>query len=271
MRNGDHGCRVVGLAPFALAFTLVQMGCGAASTRAVNEQGQGAVRLTLPSAALASEVVEVIVTTAPGDGPAFAAFEAQLSMGPGGWNAVLSGVPAGPGRLFEVSANDAAHTPRYAGAAKADVVAGQVSFLVVTLGPTGAPPVVQGSAPVIDAVSASQSAVGPGATVRLEVTAHDPDPLDSISISWSATAGSFDDATRAVVTWTAPSAPGPCQISVRVSDLQGSSVTVYLGVDVAAPLALAPGVAPAGLAAGADLASAVPAPGTGGGPPPPLP
>jgi len=107
--------------------------------------------------------------------------------------------------------------------------------LVVQLGPPASSDPTADSAPVIDYVSASQGTVPPGTTVRLEAQAHDPDPLDSITVQWSATCGVFDDPTRGIVAWRAPAADGPCQIRVTVSDRMGASAAVYLPIDVLTP------------------------------------
>ncbi len=211
-----------------VAFAAASAGCGTSAP----ESSRGAVSIAVSSSALTSDVAEVIVTVKPGDGPAFPPIVEGLSRSRSAWTTSVTGIPAGPGRLTEVVANDAAHLPLLAGSAKADIVPGQVALMILALGPSGPPAALANSPPVIDFVSASQATVPQGATVRLEALAHDPDPTDTISVQWSATCGVFDDPTRSVVAWRAPAADGWCQITVRVSDSQGSSVSVNLPIAV---------------------------------------
>ncbi len=210
----------------AVALAVAGTGC----SRKGSADG-GSARVAISAAALSANVAEVIVTVSPGDGPAFTPFTADLSHTADGWRGFVTGIPVGPGRLFEVVANDASHARLYAGSAKADIVAGLPALVIVTLGAGPVDP-YGNNAPVIDFVSAAQTVVRPGATVRLGISAHDPDPLDTVSIHWAAACGTFDDATRTDVTWTAPAAEGRCQITATASDNRGASVSVYLAIDV---------------------------------------
>jgi len=212
-------------------FALVASGAGC---RSGGRSGSGgAARVAVSAAALSADVAEIIVTVSPGDGPGFTPFQAAMSNSPDGWSAFISGIPVGPGRLFEVAANNAAHQTLYSGSAKTDIVAGSPATVVIMLGGSATNP-YQDNAPVIDFVVASQSAVPPSATVRLGISAHDPDPGDVVSFQWAANCGTFDDTTKTSVTWTAPAVAGRCQISATASDNRGASVTVYLAIDVAA-------------------------------------
>jgi hypothetical protein len=196
----------------------------------------GSARVALTSAALAAGVAEVIVTVGPGGGTAFTPFSVSLSNVQGTWSGFITNIPAGSQRSFDVVANDAAHIQLQAGSARADVVAGQSAVVVVNLGSSTPSDPFANKAPVIDYVSASASTVQPGGTVRLAISAHDPDvPPDAITILWSAACGTFDDATKTLVTWTAPATDGRCQITAKASDSRGASVSVYLSLDVAGP------------------------------------
>jgi len=196
-------------------------------------EGTGGARIAIASdALLPSTVAEVVVTVSPGAGPAFTPFSVTLSQTSGGWSGFITGIPAGPQRLFEVSANDASHAQLYAGSARADIVAGASAVVIINLGQSTPGNGVDDAAPVIDYVSASQSAVPPGGKVRLGISAHDPDPLDTVTLQWSASCGTFDATTASVVTWTAPGTAQRCQITATASDNRGASVSLYLTIDV---------------------------------------
>jgi hypothetical protein len=195
----------------------------------------GAVRVRLAFAALDPQVTEVVVTIRPGDGPVFEPIEAQLSQGSAGWTASVSGVPAGLGRVTEVVASGAGGVPLYGGSGKADILAGAVAELVVLLGPEAAVEPGANSAPAIDYLSASQGSVPPGASIRLEAGAHDPDPYDSVSLAWGASCGSFDSLDRSVVVWRAPAVERTCLVSLRASDTVGASSETFLPITVALP------------------------------------
>lgn len=72
--------------------------------------------------------------------------------------------------------------------------------------------------PVIDALSADQIQVAPDSSATVTVAAHDPEgaPLD---YRWTATGGRFESGSyEASAVWRAPSAQGPCTLSVSVDD-----------------------------------------------------
>lgn len=95
--------------------------------------------------------------------------------------------------------------------------------------------------PAVDAVSitsgpsASPNPVGFGGIVSCTVTAVDSQE-HNLSYSWSATAGSFDDATSAAPKWTAPGKGSgdevTCTLSVTVTCSAGKSATGACEVDV---------------------------------------
>src|SRR6266542_2305629 len=99
----------------AVAFAAASAACGPSTPDA----SHGAVSIAVSSSALvSSDVAEVIVTVKPGDGPAFPPIVEGLSPIRGVWITSITGIPAGPGRVTEVVANDAAHLPLLAGSAK---------------------------------------------------------------------------------------------------------------------------------------------------------
>jgi hypothetical protein len=212
--------------PLWCALALAAAGCSQAPA-----SNAGTARFALSSALLAPGVVEVIVTVGPGGGTAFTPFSVNLSNVQGTWSGFITNIPAGSQRSFDVVANDAAHVTLQSGTARADVVAGQSAMVVVNLGSAVPSDPFANKAPVIDYVSASQTSVLPGGTVRLAISAHDPDQ-DPMTILWSAACGTIDAPASTVVTWTAPATTGPCQITAKASDNRGASVSVYLALDV---------------------------------------
>jgi hypothetical protein len=219
------------LAVLGAAFMLAAAaGCSGSS-----QQNAGSVRVAVSSSALAAGVTEVIVTVGPGTGlPSFAPFSVALSNVQGTWSGYITNIPAGTQRTFDVVANDSSHAQVQAGSGKADVAAGKSAVVVVTMGSTVPSNPFGNNSPVIDYVSASQTSVLPGGTVRLSISAHDPDPGDTVTILWSAACGTIDAPASSVVTWTAPATTGPCQVTAKASDNRGASVSVYLSLDVAA-------------------------------------
>jgi hypothetical protein len=206
-----------------LLLAAVSASCGRPATPAAH----GAARLAIAARAPDPGVTAAVVTIG---GPDFAPFVEPLSDVGTGWSALVTGIPAGPARSFDVVAYDAVGSPLYRGSATSDIAAGAVADVTIIL--EGAPaPTFGNAAPIIDSFWASQVTVAPGGTVQLGVTAHDPDPGDTITYRWVASCGVLDDALAPVVTWTAPDVVGSCDVSVTVSDASGGSVTTHVTVD----------------------------------------
>lgn len=99
-------------------------------------------------------------------------------------------------------------------------------------GPAGTNPP---SPPIITAVIAAPDSIGTGGYTTIFVQAYDPNG-DAMTYAWSATGGTLSSTNAPYITWTAPSELGLYQVSVTVSDADGSddgSVTV--GVNVYVP------------------------------------
>ncbi|MBU0692039.1 cytochrome c family protein, partial [bacterium] len=99
-------------------------------------------------------------------------------------------------------------------------------------GPAGTNPP---SPPIITAVIAAPDSVGTGEYTTIFVQAYDPNG-DEMTYAWTTTGGTVSATTGAFVTWTAPTELGLYQVSVTVTDDDGSddgSVTV--GVNVYVP------------------------------------
>jgi hypothetical protein len=71
--------------------------------------------------------------------------------------------------------------------------------------------------------------------VVLTATAHDANPGDTLSYSWSASAGTFGAPGSAVTTWTAPTFEGSQRIQLVVADSKGASATLNVDIGVMVP------------------------------------
>ena len=152
------------------------------------------------------------------------------------WSASVPGIPAGPARSFRAVAYDSSGVVLYEGGAVSDVMAGSTLVLALVLQDPPEPPNV--GVPQISSFEASQGRVVPSTPVDVRVLASGA-PGESLSYSWSAECagsndpGTFADRSAASTRWTAPSTqPLTCVLSARVASSGGSSVTVYLPIDV---------------------------------------
>jgi len=150
------------------------------------------------------------------------------------WMGTVTGIPAGPARLFEAAARDSGGQVLYAGQTVSDVPAGSDVQLVLLL--QDPPPPPDSGAPQISSVEVSPGQVAPSASVDVKVVASSGSG-DSLSYAWESRCpgalddGHFTDATAASTLWSAPSdQPVTCVFSVRVAGSGGSSVTVYVTV-----------------------------------------
>jgi hypothetical protein len=222
----------------ALVAAVTGLACGSAREEAV-----GQARLVVaPPSSLASGITRITLTVAPGSvtgQPTFAAFTADLSPATP-WSVHLDGIPAGQGRVLTVEGIDGGLPPvQYRGSALVDVPAAGVVNVAIPLQPVSPPSGLINSAPVIDALTIDAVSVPIGATVALGATAHDPDPGDTVLFLWSTTGvcGTFIDTLapqtrRPATLWIAPADPRTCRVDLTVGDGRGSSVSVYVDVDV---------------------------------------
>jgi hypothetical protein len=226
MKARQHTCASLSPRAFAAAMLLVATaacnpGTGAPEVPAA--RGKAAVSVSLSSATEA-RVARVTVAVSPGSGPDFATLNFDLARSSLGWSGFLTGIPTGPGRRFDVSALDAAGATLATGWGKSDILPGIPASVTILI--TGSSPPIANQAPVIDYAAASADAVGPGGSLTVRVSASDPDPADTITYSWSATCGAFDDSRATVSIWTAPSAAGACELTITVSDGKASTSAV---------------------------------------------
>jgi hypothetical protein len=195
--------------------------------------GEGAVELRLAGTALtgASAPASVVVTVSAAD---LAPFSFTLAPGGARLGAHLGGVPAGASRSFRVDGYDSGGALACSGAIVADVPAGGMVVLAVLVQEVGAPPPSASAAPVIEQVALSRDLVAVGGQVSLDLRVR-AFQGGVPAIAWSATCGSFDDATRGSPVWTAPGVPGSCDLAVAVSDLGGSSVSLAVAAITVTP------------------------------------
>ena len=207
---------------------------------------------TMAFALSVSDITRVVVTISGTD---FAPpVTAELSIHDGRATGTIAQIPAGPDRRFLVEAYRGAEVV-CTGETTADVVAGAAIRVEVTLqcvpdAEDLGEAVVEGTfnfPPRIDRAAADASHVAPGATLRLSAEASDPNPGDALSFRWTATAGSFSDATAASTAWTAPVTEGLQTVTLTVSDSHGASTSLDLEVHVGSRDG---GVAPADATAG---------------------
>jgi len=140
-------------------------------------------------------------------------------------SAVISGLPAGMGFSITFSGTTSDGATTCAGSASFDVVARQTTIVSVHLTchqSSGNGSVqVNGTlnvCPVADGIGTNPAEAVTLGTIALSVSASDADHGPSpLSYSWTASSGSFDDATLAAPTFTC-TVPGPATISVSVSD-----------------------------------------------------
>jgi len=223
--------------PTAFALTLIAAGCtwrAVPGGDATAPTGSARARVTLTGSGT-STVARVVLTVSPGIGSFFRPVEVDLDGSSGDWTGYVSTIPAGPGRHFDVVALDAGGGPILRGSAVKDIAAGAVASVSIQL--VGSSPPFENAVPVIEEVSISGKVVRPGATVDVRVSAHDPDPTDSVSFLWTSTCGAFDAPAHPIVAWTAPALDGTtCNLSITVSDERGASATATLTVAVTSGL-----------------------------------
>jgi hypothetical protein len=172
-------------------------------------------------------VARVGLTVKPGDGSDFPPITTDLAPSGSQWTGRVTGIPVGPGRLFQARAYDAQGSVTASGEAKSDINKNATAVVSISLNPITGP----NHPPVLDGISASSNPVAPGGQSTVSVTAHDPDG-DLLDYSWTANCGRFANPSVATTVWTAPQSEGVCNLSVTVSDGRGGSVIGALTLTV---------------------------------------
>jgi hypothetical protein len=124
-----------------------------------------------------------------------------------------------------------------------------VAFLIVSLlivsvafwgcegdqGPAGPSGLNPDMAPIITAIVAAPDSVGTGESTVLFVSAYDPNG-DAMTYHWTAASGTLSSPNAAVTNYTPPSGIGIYEITVTVTDEDGSATgTVHVGVNTYVP------------------------------------
>lgn len=173
--------------------------------------------------ATAAEVARIQVTVSAPDMPPLTA---ELTKTGSTWSGGLASIPAGPGRDFFAEAFDATGTKRFSGHTPGVTISSaETAWVSISLQETSPAPGFEDATPYIASVVASADRVVAGGTVTLRVDARDPDLGDTLTYSWMASVGSFDDATRPSLTWTAPAVAGSALLTVTVTDSRGASAS----------------------------------------------
>ncbi|RKH29603.1 kelch-like protein [Corallococcus sp. CA041A] len=209
-----------------LALTLALLaGCAGSSSDTGSARFAVSVRQ-----ALASGISRVTVTSSAPDIPSVTV---DLAPTHGVWGGVIGNIPAGPNRTFLARAFDASGILLFEGSASGITIsANQTALVAITLQEANPPPPFDNEAPLIDSLVASSTSVPVGGSLSLVATAHDPNPGDTLSYAWSATAGSFSSPSAASTSWTAPLSTGIQTLTFTVTDSRGLSSSIVLDIYV---------------------------------------
>nr|WP_224243232.1 kelch repeat-containing protein [Hyalangium gracile] len=214
------------LAQVLLAITVVLLvGCADSSS----ETGSARFAVSMRQA-LTSSIARVSVTSSAADIPSVTL---DLAPSNGVWGGTIGNIPAGSNRSFQARAFDSSGTLLFEGSASGVTLsANQTTLVAITLQQVNPPPPFVNEAPLIDSLVASATSVSAGGVLSLWATAHDPNPGDTLSYAWSATAGSFASPSEAATSWTAPASTGLQTLTLTVTDSRGLSSSISLSVNV---------------------------------------
>jgi hypothetical protein len=213
--------------PIVAIMSALAVGCSPAP-----DTGSAQFMVSAQQAADSSAVVRIQVTIS---GPDFASFSQELVQTNGTWGGTIAGIPAGTNRSFLLTAFDSSSKRVYEGEATGvTIVAGQTALVAVTLQQVDVPPYPSNDLPIIDSVVASSSTVSAGQTITLVASVHDPDASDTLTYSWTATAGSLSSPTSTTTNWTAPNTSLIATLTLNVQDSRGSVSSARLFIHVGA-------------------------------------
>ncbi|PTL80461.1 hypothetical protein DAT35_27890 [Vitiosangium sp. GDMCC 1.1324] len=215
---------------WAAVLLVVSVSAGCGKQEGVAQNGSAQVQVALPQELSSADVKGVRVEVR---GPGISSpVTAELVKTGSAWQGTIGNIPAGPERVFEAFAYDAAGAVLYRGSSSSTSLGtGATVSVMLTLQQVTPPPPYENEPPQIDSVVVSANTVQPGSYINLAVTAHDPNG-DALSYSWTATAGSFSSAAAATTTWTAPTTEGVQRIQLDVTDAKGTSVSVNFDIGV---------------------------------------
>jgi hypothetical protein len=193
-------------------------------------QGSVLFAASLQQALSAEDVTRVKVTVSASD---MTSIGVELAKTNNSWGGSINNIPAGLNRSFLAEAFDSSGTLRFQGQTSGVAINPNVTTAVaITLQELTSTPPYSNEAPVIDSLVASPTTVQTGDSLSLTAAVHDPNSGDTLTLAWTATSGTFSDATAATSSWTAPSTLGIQTLTLTVTDSQGVAVSVSVAINV---------------------------------------
>jgi hypothetical protein len=227
-----YGARRFAFAAGASLLAVLGSACGGSSGAATRS---GDARIVARASTDAVGVARVTVTVSAGEDGGFTPITSDMERSGTQWEGRILRIPVGAGRRFDAAAYDDQGNTLYAGSSTSAISAGAASVVSILM--QGRSSAFQNSAPVIDIAPVSVAEVAREGAVDVSVSAHDPDPADTITYRWSSEegCGSFTEPSESATRWTAPTSAGTCRLTVTVSDDRGLATSTALDVVVKNP------------------------------------
>lgn len=196
----------------------------------VGPLGSARVVFVLPRTVPESTVAHVKATAAGDD----ATQSVDLEGSGVTWQGWLRHLPESQPYLVQAEAMDSTGARRFQAEVTSEALeAGNPGLIILVGAASGAAAPSSGNrAPSIEAVVGSSVEVTPGGAIRLRALAGDLDEGDTLSYTWQAADGVFDDAHSATPTWTAPASSGQQTLTLVVKDSHGSVTSLTFTLDV---------------------------------------
>ena len=192
-----HSTQRLALLCLALTLALPLVGCQGEAT--------GSAQLAVSVGQGLSSAASVTRVTVTSSGPGIPSVTTELTRAGEVSTGVISSLPAGTQRSFLARAFDGGDNPLFEGSSSGvTITANQTTLVALTLQEVNPPPPFSNEGPIIQSVSATPTTVQTGGFVTVQSTAQDPNVGDTLSYSWTASAGSFANPTHPGSSWTAP-------------------------------------------------------------------
>lgn len=222
----------IAMRPVLLVAALLMAGCSSTSAPPQESGPEGSARfvVAMQQALGAEDVVRVEVTLDAFDiTPNTIPLEASGQV----WSGTMSSIRAGVDRRFHAEAFDAAGNKIYDGEVDGVTIEdGQTVQVNILAQQVNAPPPFENEAPVIDSIVVSRPSIEPGSSITLQAAAHDPNPGDTLTYAWTATDGTFSDASSLDSSWTAPATNGNVTLTFTATDQIGTSAAISFVIQV---------------------------------------
>jgi len=214
-----------------LCFVAAAVGSGCTKS---TPQPQGAARISVSSRLTSADVASVRLTVKDGgNAPLFTDIVTTLTKNGNAFTGTVTGIPAGPGRVFLAEALNASNQVIFSGSATATIVAGQSASVTIIMQESTSNP-FHNSLPQINSLTASTLTVASAGLVSVDVGATDPDN-DPLTYAWADNCtGSFNPNNTHNSAWTAPNTNTSCTLSITVADNRGGSTTGSFVIQVGA-------------------------------------